>query len=78
MIAKCANYWCSASHQMVEVFPVDITIGGSVGEGRFKTVCLWLCDRCSREMSPKVEAAAYKPPCAPQPAIPAPELADVC
>jgi hypothetical protein len=58
MVSKCANYWCSASHHEGEVFRVEFELGGPVGERQLKTVPLWLCALCARDMTPPSEVAA--------------------
>jgi hypothetical protein len=58
MTSKCANYWCSASYHEGELFRVEFELGGPVGERQLKTVPVWLCARCARDMTPTSEVAA--------------------
>src|SRR5512146_896497 len=58
MAGKCANYWCSASYHEGELFRVEFELGGPVGERPLKTVALWLCARCARDMILASEVAA--------------------
>jgi hypothetical protein len=58
MAGRCANRACSVSrphsHQG-KLFRVDVNVANYKGEQRWKTMYLWLCARCAREMHPKVE-----------------------
>lgn len=56
VVAKCANPVCSAPHAANDgrLFRLDLDIGNSAGEIQRKTMYIWLCSRCARQMSPKV------------------------
>lgn len=56
MTAKCANNSCSTLHTQDEgrLFRLDIDVGNTAGETARKTVYVWLCAACARQLSPKV------------------------
>lgn len=62
MVGKCANAWCSASRQPDggKLFSVEINLSNQAGEQQRRTVFLWLCARCAREMSPRVDVCDNK------------------
>jgi hypothetical protein len=55
MVAKCANYWCSASRHAEEVLLADIQLGDRLSDCQTNAVHLWLCTRCFREMTPELD-----------------------
>lgn len=59
MLGKCANGLCSALHSKGDgkLFRLDIEIANAAGEAQLKTVYLWLCSSCARQMSPNVSVA---------------------
>ncbi len=56
-IQKCANSSCPAVFHGDEgkLFRLDINLGNIAGQSQRRTVYLWLCAQCAREMDPKVE-----------------------
>lgn len=58
MDSKCVNYWCSPSYHEGKLIRVEFELGGPVGERQLKTMPLWLCARCARDMTPASEVAA--------------------
>ncbi len=59
MSTKCANAHCSACHHPDEgkLFRLDLEIANTAGATQLRTVFVWLCSRCAREMNPRVEVA---------------------
>jgi hypothetical protein len=57
--SKCANHACSAvcRHTEGKFFRFDLDVGNAAGELRCRTVYLWLCARCARQMKPRVEVS---------------------
>ncbi len=56
---KCANAACSAvcQHDKDKLFRVDVNLGNAAGNIQRKTLYVWLCAKCAREMNPKIEVA---------------------
>ncbi len=57
MVGKCANSWCSTTHQYREgkLFRLDIDLGSKTGGNERKTEYVWLCASCAQIMHPEVE-----------------------
>jgi hypothetical protein len=60
MVGKCANSWCPTPRHPRhrhegKLFRLDINLGTMAGGDERRTEYIWLCDRCAREMHPKVE-----------------------
>lgn len=62
MYGRCANPACLAPRHRGDdgkLFRLDIELGSSAGERQRKTAYVWLCGRCARLLSPRVEVADH-------------------
>jgi hypothetical protein len=57
MVATCANSSCVGSGPSDEgkLFRLDFEIASGDGTIQQRTVFVWLCSRCARQMNPRVE-----------------------